>query len=127
MSVEQGTPTSLTVMNCNQKVTTTTATNQVVSTYTVPAGYVFYLTYSDVQCNLTTPTTTATAHGTIALWTAGVVYFMTWYLNNQTTDTISHDWLPSVAIPSGTVINFQCNPASTASRMWNVNFGGYLQ
>jgi hypothetical protein len=114
------------IMLTGNKVTTTTAADQVILTYTVTAGKTFYLTYLRIDTRLTTFATTATNFGYTSLESpAGTKLLTQMQAGAGITVMPPYAFLKTVPIAAGTVIRVVCTPSSTTSYTWQANFGGY--
>lgn len=110
-------------------LTTSAATaDQVVLTYTVTAGKVFYLNYLLMQARLTTLSATASVMGTWSLETPSGTKVLT---IDETNATTSHDVPYMVCFPepipiaAGVVVRIVVTPAAATSMKWQGNIGGY--
>jgi hypothetical protein len=115
------------VMKTGVLVTITVTADQVILTYTVTAGKTFYLQYMNVTARLTTYATTATLFGDASLENPAGTKQITAMIANAgvINPPFAVEFAEPIPIPEGTVIRIVCTPASTTSRTWRANFGGY--
>ena len=115
------------ILRTGSLVTTTTTADQVILTYTVTIGKIFYMTYWDVTARLTTFAATATNFGTASLENPSVSKFATVMVAHAGTPQLTAGVRFTEPVPflAGTTIRIVCTPAATTSFTWQANFGGY--
>jgi len=109
-------------------VTTAVTADQVIQTYTITVGKMFYLEYVMMMARLTTYASTATLFGMCSLESpAGTKLFT---LDMAAPAGVTN--FPNIAFLSepipfagGTVIRMVCTPAAATSFTWKTDFGGY--
>ena len=106
-------------------VTTTTTANQVILTYTVPAGKTLYLCYFDVMVRLTTFAATATNFGSASLQIGGASVYTALLAHAGVITPQGQRFAEPIALPAGTVLRWVCTPAATTSFTWQANVGAY--
>jgi len=113
----------------NLLVTTSTAADQVVLAYTVPAGKTFSLGYFYVMCRSTSPpgNPNPVLFGEASLehppgsklWTADLV-------GNVAPREHGLSFPVPHQIPAGETVRIVCAPVSGTSFRWRANLGGFL-
>lgn len=107
--------------------TTTSTANQVVLTYTIPAGITLYLGMVHLMGHLSvTPGSANPINlGTMSLESPAGTKLFTVDLAHPDFRGILLPLPEPFPIPSGTVLRMVCTPAAATSTLWRVNFGGF--
>ena len=109
----------------NFLITTATTTDQLVASYTVPAGHSFYLSYAEIEGFYSSWTSAVNNYGVAHLSINGA-HIHASRIAGQGTDKTSITLSPSAKFASGTVIEWFVTPASTTSTEWYGNLAGYV-
>lgn len=117
------------ILRTGTLVTTTTTANQVILTFTVPAGKTFFWSFFTADVRNTAISSTALVQGTFSIRVAGVIGLT--QINTNPTTSATDSYILTVAEPipfaAGTVIDVVCTPATTTSLTWVANIGGYTK
>lgn len=120
--------------NNNVFVTGTLATsavtaNQVILTYTVPAGKTFWWDYFEANAMLTTFAATATAFGTLSIRQNGNPLFTFNVLAGPgiLTSPIYGEFTDSMPFQAGDVLTIVCTPSAVTPFTWEGNISGYTK
>jgi hypothetical protein len=126
-SVSLGVNNKTPIMINGVLTSSTTATEQLVCSYTVPAGMTFYLQYVDMSVLFGAPTLTPTLHGYSLLESPAGTTLYHMYSDNQTMNPVGREFSEPIPFSSGSVIRITANPYTTTLRYWVGNFGGYIK
>lgn len=113
----------------NSLTTTATTADQVVTTYTVPAGRTLVLCGFSVQCRSTAPPGNANPvlFGTASLEaTGGTKRFTYDLMGNVSPHEHGGDFSEAWILPAATVVRVVCTPIAATSFLWRANLWGYL-
>jgi ribosomal protein L30E len=100
--------------------------DQVILTYTVPAGKTFYLSYFEANVKLTTFATTATDFGPVSLRQNGVKKLTFMNAGPGVLNAPVYVELPD-ALPfqAGDVLTVVCTPTAVTPFTWEANIAGF--
>lgn len=116
------------ILKTGSLTTTATTADQVILTYTVTSGKIFYVEYLMIQARLTTLSATASILGAASLETPSGTKGFTATFTNPTTSQMQPyilTFVEPIPIAAGVVIRVVCAPAAATPMLWIANFGGY--
>jgi hypothetical protein len=116
------------VLKGGSLASTAATANQVIVTYTVPAGKTFFLTHFGLNAILTTFAATATAFGTASFQVNGVNLLTFSALGGAGTLTAPVHFEFDNPLPwqAGDVLSIVCTPSAVTPFTWGANIVGYL-
>lgn len=127
-AVSLGNSNKTVTMKTGNISTTATTANQVIVTYTVPAGVTFYLEYFRCTANTEAAAVTATAFGSCQLQIGGTNVYQDWlHGDGENGYSIGESVGEPIPVPAGTVIQWTTTPFATTAFFWYANFGGYYR
>lgn len=107
--------------------TTTSAANQVITTYTVPVGKVFKLQEWTFDVKATNNANTFHYYGDVSLRIAGTNVWTRMLTGAGFASIQSDRTSRPVPIPAGTVVTLVTTPGSNSNFTWRANLQGYLE
>jgi hypothetical protein len=105
--------------------TSTTASYQIIATYTVTAGKTFYLQYFDCSGNTETAAASAAAFGVCSLSIGGNIIYQQYLHGSGTAGPFPIYLSEPIPVTAGTVISWLATPVATTAFYWYANIGGY--
>lgn len=114
------------ILKAGAKVTTATTANQVILTYTVPAGKTFNLSYLEANVRLTTFAATATLFGSLSLRVNGAIGLTFTAAGAGILSSPVYVELPdALPLQAGDLVEVVCTPAAATSMAWESNMAGF--
>ena len=103
--------------------------NQVILTYTVPAGKTLWFQFLEANVMLTTFATTATAFGVIGLQVNGLLRsnFTVVAGPGVLNTPLYLEVQDSIPFQAGDVLTVVCTPSAVTPFTWEANIAGYLK
>jgi hypothetical protein len=117
------------MLTTNLLVTTSVVADQVVLTYTVPAGRTLSLGYFYVMCRSTAPpgNSNPVLFGEVSLeHPAGTKLWTTDLVGNVSPREHGLTFPVPHQVPAGDVVRVVCTPIAGTSFRWRANLGGFL-
>lgn len=125
LDVSSSTPRVGNVFSPGQLVSTTVTADQVIATYTVPAGRTLRLQGWDCTARRTTGQSNHTYFGTVSLKVGASILMTRSLTGGGVADTDFALGANPPEFPAGSVVTVVCTPAANTNFTWNANLNGY--